>query len=99
MLKHGQVSINVYVRCFAIIVVQENIGILFVTLTYLCTDLYFLCECFLYLSVINITPIIRVLVIETQSLVTLILSGKNKLSKVLTCSMPCGRERDLSEVI
>ena len=53
-LKYGQqikvnwqqVNINVYVRCFAVIVVQENIWIIFVTLTYLCTDLYFLCEYF-----------------------------------------------------
>ena len=37
-----------------------------------CTDLYFLCEYLLYLSVINFTPIIRVLVIETQSLVMFI---------------------------
>ena len=56
-------TVNVYVTCFAIIVVQENIWIPFVTLTYLCT---------LYLSVINFIPIIRVLVIETQSLVMLI---------------------------
>ena len=50
MLKYGQqikvnrqqVNINVYVRCFAIIAVQENIWILFVTLIYLCIDLYFM---------------------------------------------------------
>ena len=39
-------TVNVYVRCFAIIFVQENIWILFVTLTYLCTDLYYLYEYF-----------------------------------------------------
>ena len=37
----------------------------FVTLTYLCTDLSYLSEYFLYLSVVNFTPIIKVLVIET----------------------------------
>ena len=36
---------------------------------------------FLYLSVINVTPIIRVLLIETQSLVMLICIVKNKLRK------------------
>ena len=58
MLKYGQkinvnrqqLKINVYVKCFAIIVVQENIWILFVTFTFLCTDLYFLCEYFFYTS-------------------------------------------------
>ena len=34
----------------------------FVTLTYLCMDLYILCEYFLYLSISNISPIIRILV-------------------------------------
>ena len=66
--------------------------------SYLCTDLYFLCEYFLYLPVTNFSPITRVLVIETQSLVMYV-SGKNKLRKALACSMPCGREGDLSEVI
>ena len=69
----------------------------FVTLIYLCTDVYFLCI-FLYLSV-NFTPIIRVLVIETQSLINQNKSGENKLRKELVCSMPCRREEDLSEVI
>ena len=46
---------------------QENIWIVFVTLIYFSTDVYFLCEYFLYLSAINITPFSRVLVIETQS--------------------------------
>ena len=67
-----QVNINVYVRCFPIIIVQKNIFFFFATLIYLWTDLYFWCDCFLYLSVINFTPTIRVLVIETQSLVILI---------------------------
>ena len=35
------------------------------TLTYLCTDLQFLCEYFIYLSAIKFTPIIRVLVTDT----------------------------------
>ena len=51
----------------------------------------------LYLPVIKFTPIIRILVIETQSLVMYV-SGKNKLRKALACSMRCGREGDLSEV-
>ena len=59
-VNRQQININVYVRCFAIIVLQEIIWILFETLTCLWIDLYFLCECFLYLSVINFTPIIRV---------------------------------------
>ena len=57
-----------YVRknnVFSYVSVQENTLILFVTLIYLCTDLYFLCEYFFYLSAINFTPITRVLVIET----------------------------------
>ena len=37
----------------------------FVTLIYLCTDLYFLCEYFLYLSVIKLSTFTTVLVIET----------------------------------
>ena len=40
-----QVNINAYVRWSAIIVVQENIWIIFVTLIF-CIDLYFLCEYF-----------------------------------------------------
>ena len=66
-----QVNRNVYVRRFAIIVVQENIWILFVTLIFALTFTFYV-SIFLYLSVINFTPIIRVLVIETQSLVMLI---------------------------
>ena len=42
-----QVNTNVYVRCFAIMVVQENSWI--VSVTPFCTDLYFLCKYFLYL--------------------------------------------------
>ena len=45
-VNRQQVNINAYVRCFAIIIVQENKWILFVTLTYLCTDLYFICKNF-----------------------------------------------------
>ena len=66
-----QVNINAYVRWSAIIVVQENIWIIFVTLIF-CIDLYFLCEYFLYLSVITFTPVIRVLLAETPSLVMLV---------------------------
>ena len=47
-VNRQQVNINVNVKCFTIIVVQENIWILFVTLTYLCTDFYILCENFFY---------------------------------------------------
>ena len=35
---------------------------------YLCTDLHYLCKYFLYLSAVNVTPTIKVLVIEAQSL-------------------------------
>ena len=47
---------------------QENIWILFVILTYLFTTFTFYVSIFLYLSVINFIPMIRVLVIETHSL-------------------------------
>ena len=56
-------NINVYVRCFAIILGQENIWFFFILIC-LCTDLYFLCECF-FIPVINFTPFTRVLVIKT----------------------------------
>ena len=48
-VNQQEVNINSYVRCFAIIVVQENI--FFVTLIHLCTHVDFLCI-FLYLSLI-----------------------------------------------
>ena len=41
-------SVQCTLRCFTIIVVKENIWIFFVTLLYLFTGLYFLCECFFY---------------------------------------------------
>ena len=65
-----QVNINVYVRFFAIIVLQENIWF-FCDTYFSLHDLHFLCEYFLYLSVINFTPFTRVSVLETQSLVML----------------------------
>ena len=64
--------------------------------TYLSTELQFSCEYFFIPAAINFTPITSVLEIEAQSLVMYV-SGKNKLRKA--CSMPCGREGDLSEVI
>ena len=67
-VNRQQVNINVFVRCFAIIVVQENIWILFETLIFELTFIFFV-TIFLYLCVINFTPIIRVLATETQSLV------------------------------
>ena len=46
-----------------------------------CIDLYFLCEYLLYLSAINFTPFIRVLVIKTQSLVMLICIWLKQIEK------------------
>ena len=42
-IKVYRQQVNKNVRCFAIIVAQKNIWILFVTLIYLWSDLYFLC--------------------------------------------------------
>ena len=40
-----QVNINVYLRCFAIIIVQENILILFETLTFALTFIFYVFFC------------------------------------------------------
>ena len=57
-------------RCFAVIVKQENIRILLETLIFALTFTSYV-SLFLYLLVISFTPIMRVLVIETQLLVML----------------------------
>ena len=59
-VKRQQIKINVNIRCFAITVVQENIWIFFMTLIYLCTNLYFVCN-FLYVPVIKFSSCSRVL--------------------------------------
>ena len=59
--------------------IRKNVVCVVVRLVVLlCIDLYFLYKYLWYLSVINFTPIIRVLVIETQSLVKLICSSCTK---------------------
>ena len=80
--------------------IRKNVVCVVVRLVVLpCIDLYFLYKYLWYLSVINFTPIIRVLVIETQSLVMIICIWYKKLRKELACSMPWGTERNLSQVI
>ena len=58
-----------------------------------CIDLYFLCEYLLYLSVINFTPIIRVFVIEKQSLVKLICIWYKQIEKRTGMSHPLRQRR------
>ena len=95
-----QVNINVYVKCVAIIVVQENMWTgrwfifaltftFYVSIFYTCLTLIFLPSSRFYLV---IETSVNSLKSRTQSLVMLILSGKNKFRKELACSMPSGRE-------
>ena len=58
-----------------------------------CIDLYFLCEYLLYLSVINFTPIIRVFVIEKQSLVKLICIWYKQIERRTGVSHPLWERR------
>ena len=67
-----QANINVCVRCFAVIFVQKIYEFFLWHLIIFALTFTFYVSIFLYLSVINFTPIIRVLVVETQSLAMLI---------------------------
>ena len=94
-----QVNINVYVRCFAIFAVQENTWIIFVTLTYLCNDLYFLYELFFIPLPLILLPYDgfsnRDTIIGHVNMCLVKTNWENKMA----CSIPCCRERDLYVVI